>query len=211
MTLGGWEFDRYSPNIDESILPDEIPADYVLRVALAKTNAVRDTLPQSVTADTVILAADTAVVAPSSIQRGSSGILGKPSSPDEAIEMLRMLRGKTHQVLTGLVVFRLHDQLLLKEVVSTAVEMRDYSEKELLEYVASGDPMDKAGAYAIQNQSFAPVRNLQGCYANVMGLPVCHMARLLAKFGYPAGTDLVRNCERSLDYRCIVYEQIYQG
>jgi predicted house-cleaning NTP pyrophosphatase (Maf/HAM1 superfamily) len=100
--------------------------------------------------------------------------------------MLRRLRGRTHQVYTALAVVRMADNLLNREVCITDISMRDYSDGEILAYVESGDPLDKAGAYAIQHPGFSPVKDIQGCYTNVVGLPVCRLARFLAAFGlYP--------------------------
>lgn len=211
LALGGWDFTVFSPEIDESVLPDETPADYVQRLARDKALSVKHALLQTASPNDVILSADTAVVAPDLPGQGSTVIFGKPSSPDEAINMLQKLCGKTHLVMTGLVLLRMQDGMMLSKVVVTAVEMRNYNEQELLAYVATGDPMDKAGAYAIQSQSFQPVQNLQGCYANVMGLPVCHVARLLSKLDLPPAADIGLRCERALGYRCGFYDRIRVG
>jgi septum formation protein len=207
LSFGGWEFQILSPDVDESVMPGEEPQAYVLRVAGDKARSVMNALLQHPIPDAIILAADTAVVAPAG--NGTVGdILGKPSSPLDALEMLRRLRGKTHQVYTGLVAVRLLDGLRISEVVGTAVEMRCYDETELLSYVESGDPMDKAGAYAIQSPTFRPVQNLQGCYANVMGLPVCHVARLLARLDCPPAENIFQRCQPALDYHCEITDQL---
>jgi len=169
---------------------------------------VADSLPYG--GQAVILAADTAVVEPIEADgdRGAPAareILGKPASPEEAVEMLRRLRGRVHQVFTGLAVLRTADSRLLSEVVVTDVLMRNYSDDEIRTYVETGDPFDKAGAYAIQHPVFCPVQNLQGCYANVMGLPVCHASRLLAQLGCPPASDVTRECQESLAYSCELY------
>ena len=90
----------------------------------------------------------------------------------------------------------------------TEVLMRHYSDDEMLAYIASGDPLDKAGAYAIQHAGFHPVENLVGCYANVMGLPVCHLARLLGEFDASPLVDLPRECQQMLNYDCPIYRQV---
>jgi septum formation protein len=208
LSLGGWDFNTLSPNVDETVLPDEAPVDYVLRVTLVKARSAENMLEKKSIPDDIILAADTAVVVPGSDGWGYNRILGKPSSTDEALEMLQCLRGRTHQVYTGLVAVRLRDHMTLSKVVSTAVEMRSYSDQEMQAYVASGDPMDKAGAYAIQSQSFHPVQNLQGCYANVMGLPLCHVAHLLSGLECPPSADIYQSCQQMLNFRCEVYTQI---
>jgi septum formation protein len=208
LSLGGWEFDVFSPDVDESVLTNEAAAEYVLRVARQKAFSVMSLLEVAAGSDRIILAADTAVVAPHPTEQGSASILGKPADDDEAVEMLSLLRGQTHQVYTGLAAVRLRDQLMLTVIVSTDVEMRRYTDQEIMAYVASGDPRDKAGAYAIQNKTFQPVQNLQGCFANVMGLPVCHVAQLLEKLGNPPSTEIFRACEQALDFRCEIYSQI---
>ena len=86
--------------------------------------------------------------------------------------------------------------------------MRPYSEAELQAYVASGDPMDKAGAYAIQHAGFHPVRALQGCFANVMGLPVCQLADMLAELGAPARAAIIEACPSALDTPCLVFQRV---
>jgi hypothetical protein len=86
--------------------------------------------------------------------------------------------------------------------------MRDYSDEEITDYVLSGDPLDKAGAYAIQHAAFHPVQNLQGCYANVMGLPLCHLVRLLAAFELKPADTLAQACQETLDQPCPVFRQV---
>ena len=95
--------------------------------------------------------------------------------------MLNELRGKDHLVYTALALLRLPEKSLLTDFAETKVPMRDYSNDEVEEYIVSGDPLDKAGAYAIQHAGFHPVANMQGCYANVIGLPLCHLQRSLQK------------------------------
>ena len=86
--------------------------------------------------------------------------------------------------------------------------MRDYTDAELEAYVASGDPLDKAGAYAIQNAGFHPVEKFDGCYASVMGLPLCHLARSLKKMGLTPETDVPAQCQATLAYDCSIYDAI---
>ena len=89
--------------------------------------------------------------------------------------------------------------------------MRVYTQAEIETYVASGDPLDKAGAYAIQNRAFHPVQALTGCYANVVGLPLCHLSRSLRRMGVESLTDLPAACQAALEYACPVYRQILGG
>ncbi len=110
-------------------------------------------------------------------------ILNKPADAGEARDMLRSLRGRGHQVLTGITVLDGDRRQTITDCASTEVFMRDYGDSEIDDYIASGDPFDKAGAYAIQNAVFRPVARLAGCYTNVVGLPMCHVVRALRRFG----------------------------
>jgi predicted house-cleaning NTP pyrophosphatase (Maf/HAM1 superfamily) len=89
--------------------------------------------------------------------------------------------------------------------------MRHYSDEEMQAYIASGDPLDKAGAYGIQHQVFRPAERLSGCYANVMGLPLCHLVRTLEKMGITSETDVPQACQAALQYDCPVYTQVLKG
>lgn len=200
MKLGGWVFRAQASEVDESVLAGEAPQEYVLRLAQAKAQKVA----QQFQGDAVILAADTTVVE-------SGSILGKPENPAQAVAMLRRLRNRTHQVYTAVVALRVADDLLLSDICVTQVPMRNYSDEEIAAYVASGDPFDKAGAYAIQHQAFHPVENLYGCYANVMGLPLCHLSRLLMRLGIPSEVNVPIVCQKALAFRCEVYPRILAG
>ena len=175
--------------MDESQHANEGPSDYVLRLAESKARAVVADVDQ------LILAADTTVV-------DGSEILGKPKNSAEAITMLKRLRGHAHQVYTGVALFRLSDGLLLKDLCVTDVPMRDYSDEEIDAYVQTGDPLDKAGAYAIQHPEFQPVDRMDGCFASVMGLPVCHVIRLMREMDIQPRTDFFLSCETLLEYHC---------
>ena len=120
----------------------------------------------------VVIAADTIVVC-------DGQILGKPADPADACRMLRMLSGRAHQVMTGLTVLRGDQSCTHTEV--TQVHFRDLTEKEILRYVESGEPMDKAGAYGIQGGAALFAEALSGDYDNVMGLPVCRLVQILAR------------------------------
>jgi septum formation protein len=125
-------------------------------------------------AGTVILAADTTVLL-------DGTLLGKPRDAPEAWEMLRRLRGRTHRVRTGVVVRTAG--AIWRAAVTTPVTMRDYTDDEIARYIASGDPFDKAGAYAIQHPDFQPVARIDGCATNVIGLPLCETVALLRAAG----------------------------
>jgi septum formation protein len=197
--LGDWQFRVSAAEIDESILDGEQPAAYVKRLAEAKAQAVVDRAQE----DELIVAADTTVV-------DGSQILGKPADAQQAVSMLRQLRGRVHQVFTSLVVICMTDRSTYRDFCSTDVSMRDYSEKEIALYVASGDPLDKAGAYAIQHRGFNPARPLQGCYANVVGLPLCHLLRTFRKAGCRPDKNIPQACQAALQYACPVFELILE-
>jgi MAF protein len=214
LALGGWDFTVVAPHVDERLLPGETPQYYVRRLAESKAGAARQFLARDASPATgmdknsleqaIILAADTTVVHRETGDE-SYEILGKPADAGEAEAMLLRLRGRVHQVLTGLAVLGVADDRLIGEVVATDVWMREYSNEEMLAYIATADPLDKAGAYAIQHPVFKPVQNLQGCYANVMGLPVCHAARLLTQFDFPPASDIVQGCQQTLEFTCPVF------
>jgi MAF protein len=194
LALGGWAFTVAASNIDESILPAEGPAEYVRRLAEAKARAVWE----RANPEQVIIGSDTSVVI-------DGDILGKPLDPDDARAMLRRLRGRAHQVYTGIAALRASDGNLLTGVVVTEVPMRAYSDPEIDAYILTGDPLDKAGAYGIQNPNFQPVAAMSGCYASVMGLPLCALTALLRQFGVTPRADVAANCQATLRYECPVF------
>jgi len=170
----GLDFDTVDPAVDEMRFPDEEPHDYVERVARAKAAAV-------VGPARVVLAADTAVII-------EGHLLGKPSHPEEAKSMLRRLSGKTHEVLTGVALARTGDhQEVWSEVSSTLVRFLPLTEEEIAEYVEGGEPMDKAGAYALNGRGAIFVESVTGSPSGVVGLPLHLTARLFRT----AGLDLL--------------------
>ncbi len=156
------------PRIDESEQPGEIPQDHVRRLAAAKAAAVDGE---------VVLGADTAVVL-------ASRILGKPSGGEEAREMLRSLSGRAHTVLTGVCVRR-RDGSNVETVVASQVRFATLSEAAIDWYVETGEPLDKAGAYAVQGAGGAFVREISGSVSNVVGLPLAESLELLRRVGFP--------------------------
>lgn len=200
MAFGGWTFTLIPTEVDESPLAGEHPKDYVLRLAEGKARAAAQHAPE----DALVIAADTTVV-------DGSEILGKPADDIEAEAMLRRLRGRAHQVYTALALLHASDGRLLTDCCRTEVPMRQYSDEEMNAYIASGDPLDKAGAYGIQHQGFRPVEHLWGCYANVMGLPLCHLVRTLEKMSITSETDVPQACQAALQYDCPVYTQVLKG
>jgi MAF protein len=202
LSLCGWEYSTLAAQVDETPIPGEEGIDYVQRLARDKAIASAD----RVSVDGVIIAADTTVV--NHRVAGKDRILGKPRNPDEAAEMLRDLRDSTHQVHTALAILSTWDGCIGSDLCTTNVTMRSYSDEEIEKYVQSGDPMDKAGAYAIQHAGFHPVEGLDGCFANVMGLPLCHLVRSLRPIGIVAEADVPRACQLANGYDCPIYHQI---
>lgn len=198
LALAGLEFSVIVAGVDESLQANESPASYVLRLAETKARTV------AAVPDQIVLAADTTVV-------DGNHILGKPHDAAEARIMLTQLRGRTHQVYTGIALLRKSDDTLLTALSVTDVPMRNYSDEELNTYIATGDPLDKAGAYAIQHPEFKPVAHMDGCFAGVMGLPLCHVLRLLRQLGTNPQADLPAQCQALLEYSCPVSDQVLSG
>jgi len=201
LALGGWNFTVSVVDVDENQIPGEAPGDYVLR--LAKMKALKSA--ENTRDDSVVIAADTAVV----VDRND--ILGKPVDDEDAARMLKRLRGRTHQVYTGLALLRLSDGHLLSDLSVTDVPMRAFSDAEIDAYVQTGDPLDKAGAYAIQHADFHPVENLKGCFASVMGLPLCYLTHLLEQFDIFPDTNVGVRCQIELQYDCPISDAILRG
>ena len=205
LSLVGLEYGLLSVQVDETPFPNEDGIDYVKRVAQSKAAAAAD----QVDANGVIIAADTAVI--DHYGRERPEILGKPADQNEALYMLRSLRGHSHQVFTAISILDTRSGTILSDLCTTHVPMRNYSDEEMQSYVTSGDPMDKAGAYAIQHAGFHPVDRLRGCFANVMGLPLCHLVRSLHQLGITPQEDITQACQATLGYDCPVSRLILQG
>ena len=152
-------------DIDETMDPQSDPYDEVARLSREKALAV------SRGEDDIVVAADTIVVC-------ENKVLGKPHSTEEAVEMLSLLSGRDHQVMTGMTVIRGAQVISCTEV--TDIHVRELSAKEINAYVATGEPMDKAGAYGIQGGAALFAEKMVGDYYNVMGLPVCKLRQILA-------------------------------
>jgi septum formation protein len=195
--LTGLSFKLAKADIDETPHPGESATDYTVRLSREKARAVIGT----VTENALILAADTTVA-------DGDTILGKPADPGEAWAMLRRLRGRVHQVYTALTLIDTASGRRVTEVAATDVPMRCYTDAEMGDYITSGDPFDKAGGYAIQNAHFHPVAALSGCYANVVGLPLCHLLRALHGFGITLDCDVPQRCQQHHAYDCDVTDAI---
>src|SRR5579885_930773 len=163
-------------DLDEDGFAEGFQGSYpelVEALAIAKARAVAAAQPGFAG---LILAADTTVIL-------DGDMLSKPHDLDEAASMLRRLRGRMHQVATGVALYDCQTDTLESAHVTTRVWMRPYSDEEMAAYVATGDPLDKAGAYAVQHALFHPVERVEGCYLTVVGLPLCLVTKLLRKHG----------------------------
>ncbi len=165
----GLDFVVDPPGVPEDAVAGESAADHVLRLSGDKARACA----RSRGAGTV-LGADTIVVL-------DGAVLGKPSDPGDAVRMLRIIRGRWHEVYTGLSLVRCSDGAAASGFERTRVLVRDLSDREVADYVAGGEPLDKAGAYAIQECGAAVVERVEGCFYNVVGLPVVRLLALLAE------------------------------
>lgn len=200
LALLGIDFQVVPAEVDETPLPGEAASAYVRRLAAEKANWVSASLGKFGSNDeSLIIAADTTVV-------DGDQILGKPNNPGEAEIMLGQLRARTHQVFSGIAGIR--NGKLVTDICGTDVPMRDYSNQEMTAYIDSGDPLDKAGAYAIQHPGFHPVDHLEGCFANVMGLPLCHLVRVLQTFEISLDVDVPEACQAHINYECPIFSTI---
>lgn len=184
----GLTFTADAADVDETPLPGEEPDALVCRLCRVKAQAVAARHPGA-----VILAADTLVAL-------DGLLLGKPADEFEATAMLRRLRGRTHQVYTAVCVA--YKGSLAAQLSISDVTMRPYSDAEIAAYVATGDPLDKAGAYAIQHSLFSPVAAWAGCYAGIMGLPLRLVGEMLAAAGLKAPGDTAAVCRGLNGGRC---------
>ncbi|MFL6467677.1 MAG: Maf family protein [Pyrinomonadaceae bacterium] len=161
----GWDFEKHVPDIDESEQPNETPEIYVQRLAREKAEAVAKMYP-----DAIVLGADTTVVI-------DNEIIGKPVDVADAYRMIKLLSGNWHEVLTGVAVNRNGD--VRTGLQRTRVKFAAMSENEIAFLVQKGDPLDKAGAYAVQAQAALFIEGIEGDYWNVVGLPVSLVYRLV--------------------------------
>jgi MAF protein len=203
IVLLGLPFETVSGEIDEAPRPGEDPASMVARLSRAKARAAASALRLSDYSTTrpILVSADTTVSL-------DGEILAKPADVAEARSMLTRLRGRSHHAFTAITLIDLVTGRRITDLATTDVPMRDYDDAEIDAYITSGDPFDKAGGYAIQHDGFNPVTNLRGCYANVVGLPLCHATRSLRALGVDPPVDVPAACQANLRYECPVFEAI---
>jgi septum formation protein len=167
----GFDFTIQPANVDESLAPGEAVEAYVARIAQAKAHAVAGRALADGT-PAIVIAADTVVLA-------GKQILPKPKDADDARRMLRLLNATTHEVLTGLFVIRAYDGISFAHLERTRVEFTRISDIDIDAYIQTKEPFDKAGAYGIQGIGGRFVRKVDGCYFNVMGLPLSRLWEIL--------------------------------
>jgi septum formation protein len=167
---------REDPDVDEAVLPDESPEDYVVRVTLAKAQSGIHRIRERHLIPHPVLAADTTVEI-------DGHVIGKPEHEADAVAILQRLSGRTHRVLTDVAVSDgYHTEHLLNV---SEVRLRSLEHDEIKRYVASGEPLDKAGAYGIQGRAAVFIEEIKGSYTGIMGLPLYETAILLRRYGYP--------------------------
>ena len=169
----GLPFTVLSAAVDETPVAGESPQQMVQRLA----NAKADLVAARAVGSAIIIAADTTVVL-------DGHILGKPRTSDEARKMLEMLSSRTHSVLTGVTLIRLPDADRRTFVETTHVQFAKLSNEEIKRYLATGEPMDKAGAYGIQGRAGRYVPRIEGCYFNIVGLPLARLMQSLTELGW---------------------------
>ena len=180
LTQVGYKFDVRPAHVNEDIRPGEDPTAYVTRLAREKAEAILAQLTPSGTATPqVVLGADTTVVL-------DSHILAKPESPEDAARMLRLLSGRTHHVITGVAVATSSATQVAAEM--TGVRFLTLSDEDIAAYIATGEPMDKAGAYGIQGRAARWIPRVDGCYFNVVGLPIALVSTMLETAGIRPST-----------------------
>lgn len=168
----GLNFEIKVSSVDEALLPGLSPPELVERLAESKAAAVARELN-----DGIVIGADTVVV-------WREQVLGKPLSEAEAFDMLSKLQGGVHEVFTGVALIDARSGKVLVSHEKTRVFFRAVEEEEISRYVASGEPFDKAGAYGVQGLAAIFIRRLEGCYTNVVGLPLARLSVMLKDFGF---------------------------
>jgi septum formation protein len=172
----GYQFDCLPAGIDETVLPDESPYDYVKRIAFNKAQFIAGTLDNNC----IVLGSDTSVIF-------ENNILAKPIDLADSMVMLGLLSGKTHQVLTAISV--VDAEKSTTQIIETQVTFKTLTEQEIIAYWHTGEPQDKAGSYGIQGIGGQFVSHIAGSYSAVVGLPLYQTAQLLAQFGMPTSLN----------------------
>jgi septum formation protein len=167
----GIPFSIIPPDIDESRKPYEPAKEYVMRISYEKAFKVGNHFP-----DKWIIGADTIVVY-------KNKMLGKPKNEKEAFMMLKTLGGKWHKVITGFCVLNVSRKISYRDAVETRVFMKNMLDHEIMRYISTSEPLDKAGSYAVQGRAGYMVKEIKGSYTNIVGLPICEVAEVLLSLG----------------------------
>ena len=209
--LLGLPLSVHPADVDENPRQGEEPGVMVARRSATKAAAVAQMLSETdhgfdveltgVLEKGLVVAADTVVVL-------DEEILGKPRDAAHAKQMLQQLRGRAHSVYSGVTVVEISSGRAAIHLSTTTVWMREYSKAEVKDYVASGDPLDKAGAYAIQHTGFRPVDRIEGCYSGVMGLPLDALVDGLAHFGVTLPVDVATVCRQRTGHACCLEAEL---
>jgi MAF protein len=196
LRLLGLPFEVTVANLEETPQAGETAVELVTRLSRAKADGAQ-----------LINRHNALVIGCDTIVALDGAILGKPGGLKEAQAMLRRLRGRSHFVYSALTLLDTTSRAKT-EMAETRLQMRAYNEMEINAYVATRDPLDKAGGYAIQHEGFHPVSEIEGCYASVMGLPLCHLMRCLRHWGVEPAADVPTACQTHTGHRCAVYQEI---
>ncbi len=167
----GIPFSIIPPDIDETRREGEMPREFALRISYEKANKVGKLFP-----DKWVIGADTIVVY-------KNKILGKPAGEADAFRMLQLLKGKWHKVITGFCVLNITKDIIYRDAVETRVFMKDLIDREIMKYINTSEPLDKAGSYAVQGKGGYMVKEIKGSYSNVVGLPICEVSEVLLSLG----------------------------
>jgi len=171
LSLLGLRFEVMPSHVDEAFMQGEKPREHVLRLSEEKTRKAA-----AIHTDAWVMGADTIVTI-------NGEVLGKPRTPDEAKEMLGKLSGHVHTVFTGFTVVRRSADICVRDAVESSVRFRKISDDEMAWYIRSEEPYDKAGGYAVQGMGAFFIKEIQGSYTNVMGLPLCEVVDMLKGIG----------------------------
>ncbi len=167
----GIPFSIIPPDVDESRRPGEPSREYVKRISYDKAQKVGKLFP-----DKWVIGADTIVVY-------KNKTLGKPKSEKDAFLMLKTLGGKWHKVITGFCVLNVSQEIVYRDAVETSVYMKNMQDHEIMRYISTSEPLDKAGSYAVQGKAGYMVKEIKGSYTNIVGLPICEVAEVLLSLG----------------------------
>jgi septum formation protein len=176
----GIPFEVVTAGVSEDVEGDIGPEEMVVMLAKRKAGAVAQSLTSG-----IVIGSDTTIAF-------EGKVLGKPKDKEDARAILKSLRGKRHQVYSGIALVNVENNRVEASAVVTSIRMRNYSDDEINDYVASGEPMDKAGAYAIQGEGGRLVEQMEGSFDNVVGLPVRELAEMLKRFGFEPDTSKLK-------------------